>query len=90
MPTASELAAAINAALEDRRGAPLSQTAAVRLIREAGGEEYLYKNKQHHWAIAPAVLAALRKITDENVVWSMSHQHWRPRRPTDKPGRRQR
>lgn len=90
MPTATELADLMHKELQSRDGGPLRQTIAVRLIREAGGEEFLYKNKQHNWGIAPAVLSAFNKITGDAVVWQRGSQQWRPRRPHDRPGRMQR
>lgn len=66
----------------------LSQSIAARGIRQNYGEQHLYKNKQHNWAINKGILEEFRKLTSNDVVWSRSNQMWRQRRPTDPPNSR--
>jgi hypothetical protein len=65
----------------------LRQQSVARMIRTQWGDEYVYKNKNRHWAINPDILEEFRKLTEEQVVWSRSKQAWRKRRDGDGPGR---
>jgi hypothetical protein len=40
--------------------------------------------------LQPPVIAAFQELTGEAVVWCMSGQYWRRRRPGDRAGREQR
>ncbi len=66
----------------------LVQRRAAFRIREEFGEEFVYRNKRHHWAIRQVVLDAFRALTTDAVVWSRSRQLWRRRRDADPPGAR--
>jgi len=61
----------------------LSQTAAVRGIRNNFSDEHCYKNKQRNWAINKGILEEFRALIPENVVWSRSSQGRRARLPLD-------
>ncbi|MBZ5525889.1 MAG: hypothetical protein LAP21_27005 [Acidobacteriia bacterium] len=61
----------------------LSQRVAARGIRQHFGEQHVYKNKQHNWAINKEILEEFRRLTPDDVVWSRSTQVWRQRRPKD-------
>lgn len=67
----------------------LTQKKAAREVREAFGEEFVYKNENKHWAIKPEVLDEFRNLTGDGVVWEQGVRRWRLRRETDKPGRKQ-
>jgi len=66
----------------------LVQTYAVWQIKKRFGEEHIYKNKNHNWAINQPILEAFRTLTPDNVVWSRSRQLWRTRRDSDPPDAR--
>ncbi len=40
--------------------------------------------------LQPPVISAFQDLTGDAVVWCMSGQYWRRRRPGDEPGREQR
>ncbi len=40
--------------------------------------------------LQPPVIAAFQALSGDGVVWCMSGQYWRRRRPRDEPGREQR
>lgn len=67
-----------------------SQEHAAMDIRQAFGDEPLYRNKNHNWAIKKDVLDAFSRISGPDVVWSRSDRRWRFRAAFDKPGRLQR
>lgn len=75
--------------LSQRRTLPQSR---VATYARQHNPELVYKNRNRNWGLVKPVLDAFRKLTadDDNVVWSRSNQHWRQRKPTDKPGRMQR
>jgi hypothetical protein len=52
------------------------------------GEEYVYQNENHNWAIRKEILEEFRRLTPDGVVWSRSEQLWRKRREYDPPGKR--
>jgi hypothetical protein len=66
----------------------LSQTRAVREIRQHFGEHHLYKNKNRNWALNRPILDEFQRLTPEDTVWSRCRQLWRQRRPTDPPDTR--
>lgn len=66
----------------------LVQNTAARRIRVLFGESYVYRNKNHNWAIQKPILDEFRRLTGDHVVWSRSSQLWRLRRPTDPFGTR--
>lgn len=66
----------------------LIQNTAARRIRASFGDTYVYRNKNHNWAIQQPILDEFRRITGNAVVWSRSTQLWRLRRPTDPAGTR--
>lgn len=85
MPTAAEIARIMANEIQSRSF--LDQKVAVRLIRNHGGEEFLYKNQNRNWAIAPEVLERFNELTAETVVWAVGRRRWRNRKPTDPTGR---
>ncbi|WP_101492154.1 DUF6953 family protein [Variovorax sp. RO1] len=55
------------------------------------GHDALYKvTDDGNIHLAKEVLAAFRKLDDENVVWVKPDRYWRWRCDTDEPGREQR
>lgn len=83
--TAQAIAQWMAAQLEGRLW--LRQNLVARHVRTAWGEDFVYKNKNRNWALAPSVLDEFRDITGESVVWSRGKQSWRARKPDDGPGR---
>jgi hypothetical protein len=73
---------------EFNRHGRLIQNTAARRIRALFGEVYVYRNKNHNWAIQKPILDEFRRLTGNDVVWSRSNQLWRLRRPTDPSGTR--
>ncbi|MFU2317807.1 DUF6953 family protein [Rahnella sp. PCH160] len=55
----------------------------VRLDRE----DFLVDNSDGNLSLAKNVLAAFRKLNEENVVWVKSGKYWRYRVAEDEPGR---
>ncbi len=66
----------------------LVQCLAAYQIRDMFGEEYVYQNENHNWAIKKEILEEFRNLTRDSVVWSRSEQLWRKRREYDPPGKR--
>jgi hypothetical protein len=66
----------------------LRQSHVAHLIRQKFGEQFVYKNKNHNWAINAEILDEFRKITPDDTVWSRSRQLWRQRRDYDPPSTR--
>lgn len=67
----------------------LYQETVVRQIRNEFGEEWSYRNANGNWAIDKRVLAAFRRLSDDDVIWERGDRAWRRRREHDKPGRQQ-
>lgn len=86
--TESEIAVAAWMLEQYERNNRLVQSSAAQGIRKNFGEEHVYKNKQRNWGINKGVLAAFRKLTPDDVVWSRSSQTWRQRRESDPPDKR--
>jgi hypothetical protein len=51
-------------------------------------KDLVYMNRSGGWAIDPAVLAAFRKLTEGEVVWSRGELRWRRRNKYDNPAKR--
>lgn len=50
-------------------------------------EDFLVENSDGNLSLAKNVLAAFRKLNEENVVWVKSGKYWRYRVAEDEPGR---
>lgn len=88
-PTAQEVADYMVTLIPPGHGR-LAQSKASAHIRKKFGLAYVVKNKNGNWGIRPDVLKAFNAVTrDEpnDLVWIMSEQTWRRRRPDDAPGR---
>lgn len=85
--TAAEIADWMLGEFETRR--TLYQSRVANFVRQHN-PDLVYRNKQRNWALDKSILAAFRKITSDDVVWSRSQQLWRKRTERDKPGRMQR
>lgn len=72
-----------------RAGKPIYQDQIAWQIQKTFGKQFIYSNANGNPAIGKDVLAAFRKRTDDDVVWSRSDRCWRLRKPKDKPGRQQ-
>ena len=70
-------------------GKPLYQDRVTSDIPKRFGNQFLYYNANGNPAIRKDVLAAFRKLTDQDVVWSRGERCWRKREANDKPGRQQ-
>lgn len=68
--------------------ARLRQHRLVRQVMSRFGDEYVYRNKNHNYAIAPSVLEVFRELTGDSIVWERSRQAWRHRRDSDPPDSR--
>ena len=73
---------------EFERSDCLVQCRAAYQIIDMFGEEYVYQNENHNWAIRKEILEEFRRLTPNGVVWSRSEQLWRKRREYDPPGKR--
>jgi hypothetical protein len=67
----------------------LSQESTVYLIQQKFGPDFVYYNSNGNLAIARDVLAAFRKLTSTNVVWSRGERMWRKREGYDSETRQQ-
>jgi len=67
----------------------LNQQDAASMIRKRFGAQFIYANPNGNWAINKLVLAAFRKLTGDEIVWSRSERIWRHRTPDDAPTREQ-
>lgn len=68
----------------------LAQSRVSALIRKRYGLDWVVKNKNGNWGVRPEVLKAFNALTSadpNDLVWIMSEQTWRRRRPDDAPGR---
>ncbi len=72
-----------------RAGRPIYQDQIAWDIQRTFGKQFIYNNANGNPAIGKDVLAAFRKLTDDDVVWSRGDRCWRLRTPKDKPGRQQ-
>ena len=72
-----------------QNGGTLSQHNVVRHLKETSGTEHVYMGENGAFYIDRNVLQFFEKLTEGNVVWDLSGQYWRTRRPGDKPGRTQ-
>lgn len=70
-------------------GRPLQQDAVARHVRQNVGEDLTYRNGNGNWALDKRINEAFKRLSGEDVVWELSGQRWRSRRPGDKPGRMQ-
>lgn len=61
----------------------LCQPVVAVAIRKQFGEAFVHRNKQGHWGINKGVLAAFKRLTGAEIVWSRSTQMWRERQPED-------
>lgn len=61
----------------------LIQNIAALLIRILFGSTYVYRSKNHSWAIQKPILDEFRKLTGDDDAWSRSRQLWCLRRHTD-------
>jgi hypothetical protein len=85
--TPEKIAEWMVAALE--RDGLLYQETIVYEIAQRFGDEFTYINERGNPAINRRVLAAFKKLTDENVVWEKGERLWRKRMVTDEVGRSQ-
>ena len=68
----------------------LAQSKVSAHVRKKYGMSYVIKNKNGNWSIRPDVLKAFNTLTcaePNDLVWIMSEQMWRRRKPDDAPGR---
>ena len=72
---------------EVRTKGELYQQDAVDAIDRLFGAEHVYDNAAGNPAISKAVLAAFRKLTNEDIIWNRGERYWRRRAPRDEPGR---
>ncbi|MFI7157269.1 DUF6953 family protein [Micromonospora chalcea] len=72
-----------------RTNGVLYQDDAVEVILREFGDAFVYDNENGNIAIARPVLRAFRNLTNGSVVWDREHRMWRPREPSDAPGRQQ-
>lgn len=63
--------------------AELFQVDAVSGIEKNFGADFIGVNDQGNQSISPKVLAAFRKLTEGQVVWSRSEFCWRRKRAGD-------
>jgi hypothetical protein len=66
-----------------KRGGSLHQRTVVARLREVN-PDFVSRNRRGGWAINRAVLAAFRRLTEGDVVWSRSQLRWRQRRGHEK------
>lgn len=86
MPTSLDVAKWMQA--EVQKGALYQDDAADR-IKRIFGSDFVYMNDGGGTAISKKALRAFNKLTKDDVVWSRYDRMWRPREPTDAPGRMQ-
>jgi hypothetical protein len=67
----------------------LYQTEAAPQIADLFGEHFIYENNSGNACIDKKVLAAFRKITGDDVVWSGGERLWRRRELGDEATRQQ-
>lgn len=67
----------------------LYQEKAVWDIQQNFGDTHIYENQNGNMAISREVLAAFRKLTEGNVVWSRGERYWRFRGDSDSDKRQQ-
>ena len=70
---------------EFQREGRLSQSYAAQKILELIGEEHLYRNGNHNWAINKSILNRFKQLRGNEAVWARQLQIWRRREPTDPP-----
>ena len=73
--------------LFERQRGELLQADAVSGLEEKFGECFIRYNANGNTAIAPEVLRAFRKLTEDRVVWSSTGRYWRYRESYDNDGR---
>jgi hypothetical protein len=61
---------------EVRRRRRLYQSWAAAQIGNKFGQEFIYRNKNRHWAIDNRVLTAFRKLYGDTVVWNSGPKYW--------------
>lgn len=59
----------------------LYQEVVARKIKEAWGDDFVYRNENGNLAISKGVLREFRKLTEETLVWERGEKAWRPRKP---------
>ena len=67
----------------------LSHHEAVPAIERRFGERFSYRSTRGSRVIVSEVLRAFLKASGDSVVWSRRGKFWRPRQPSDRPGREQ-
>ena len=67
----------------------LAQEDAVFKIRKMFGDEHVYTNLNGNLAISTSVLAELKKLAGDEVVWVGGGKYWRRRQKNDGPSRRE-
>lgn len=67
----------------------LYQDDAVYTIADLYGDRFVYENANGNLAISKEVLAAFRKLSEQNIVWVRGERMWRLREESDTPGRMQ-
>jgi hypothetical protein len=86
--TADAVAAWMVKELEKQDGV-LYQAEAAPQIADLFGERFIYENGSGNACINKQVLAAFRKLTGDDVVWSSGERLWRRREVGDEPTRQQ-
>lgn len=72
---------------EIEREGCLYQDDVVDYLVKRGADDLLWENAEGNLAVGRAVLAAFRRLTEENVVWVRPDRYWRFRVAEDEPGR---
>lgn len=73
-----------------KQGGILHQHEASSQIGRLFGEEFVYDNEESgNTCIRKEVLAAFRRVSGKDVVWSRGDRLWRRREAGDEPSRRQ-
>lgn len=71
-----------------RQHGVLLQYAAALKIQKEFSPEWVYRNKNHNWAIRREVLDEFKALTAQDVVWSNGRKLWRMRSDYDRADRR--